>query len=281
MSIIHYIIPIQKPDIDIFLSQACAAPNVRFEDRGKGVYYFWVDKQSTKGVDITFEQENIEIRNTALSNRADFQLTNDLSKILISLSDGFILDEEDKVKSSHAPLFSASKIEEAEIAGCLLTESIFFCYNSNPEVISVAGPIRAVYFGEEFFLKRKMLSIEQLRDEIFALILRVNYGLPDGYKEGNVMTISKKTAEEKLIVKLITNKINCIIGAYDYILFPADEADGYPTVITNKILASILPEQWELVDEVTIVAPMLDEKDWNSLKDRAKLFDIGPKFITG
>lgn len=86
MSIIHHIIPKQKPDIEVFLSQACATPNVRFEDRGKGVHYFWVDKQSTRGVDITFEKKNIEIRNTALSNSADYCLTNDLSKILISLS---------------------------------------------------------------------------------------------------------------------------------------------------------------------------------------------------
>ena len=47
-----------------------------------------------------------------------------------------------------------------------------------------------------------------------------------------------------------------------------------PIIITNDILNTILPDNWTLVDEYTIVAPITDQYQWEKLLKQAKERDL-------
>lgn len=98
------------------------------------------------------------------------------------------------------------------------------------------------------------------------LIIEVNYRIPD-YDYGDIMKM-KKSKKDTMILKLLTNRVNCIIDSYDFILLNTSKEE--PIVITNDILNAILPSKWELIDEYTIVAPILEQREWVELLDNAK-----------
>ena len=74
--------------------------------------------------------------------------------------------------------------------------------------------------------------------------------------------------DNKKILKLITNQVDCMIDKYDYILFGKNEEEII--AIDNDTLNTILPSSWQRVDEYTIVAPMLSENEFMELKERAE-----------
>ena len=68
MSVIHNIINKKPLDIIRLDKLVSTIEGAKYEDRGGGVFYFWIDGKSTRGFDITLEQGYIEVRNTVLSN---------------------------------------------------------------------------------------------------------------------------------------------------------------------------------------------------------------------
>ncbi len=269
MSVIHNIInerPLDTSRLDKIVSTIDGAT---YEDRGQGVFYFWIDGKSTRGFDITLEQGYIEVRNTVLSNKYDYDLTNKIVAEITALTGGIILNEDEEQVLSF-PIFNKDKIAYSEIQDCETIQIL----SREHEDIAIYGPIRKVHFGRRLHDQFRELKGEQLKNKMFDLILTVNYQLPN-FKQGNVMQVGN-TEEDKKIMKLLTNNTDCIIDKYDYILLHT--SDEQPIMITNKILNSILPSKWKLIDEFTVVAPMIDESEWNKLLATAKKFDLWNEF---
>jgi hypothetical protein len=281
MSIIHNVVPHKKVSKEFFLQKSLQIENVKYENRGEGTIYFWIDKLSTRGVDITFEQDGIEIRNTILSNKADYFLTNNLAGILVSLFDGFLLNEEDNKIDTRFPLYSNEKIKELEIhdSDSLKILSLHSTSQGETGNITISGPIRNVHFGKYFFKTNNNLNKKRLKDAMLETMIKVNYQIPD-YEAGNIMMLESKSHNEKpKILKCLTNLSDCIIDKYDYIVFNKNDCKDELIMITNDILNKILPAQWELVDEYTIVAPMIPNDDWESLISKALQYDLFQDFI--
>ena len=78
-------------------------------------------------------------------------------------------------------------------------------------------------------------------------------------------------------MKLLTNEVDYIIDKYDFILLQTTEEQ--PIMITNEILNSMLPSNWQLVDEFTIVAPITSQDEWNKLLTNAKKQDLFESFM--
>ncbi len=93
MSVIHNILTKKSLDISELNDFVSTIDNATFEDRGEGVYYYWIEGKSTRGFDITIDGDTIEIRNTVLSNKPDYDLTNKVVEKILKLTDGIILDE--------------------------------------------------------------------------------------------------------------------------------------------------------------------------------------------
>jgi len=264
MSIIHKIFgkrPLEFSRLNSFVS---TIDGTMIEQRGEECFYYWLDKRSTRGFNVTIEQDFIEVRNTILSNQADYELTNKIiNKILIE-TDGFVIGEDEELITTF-PIFDEQKIYETEIQDCEVLQLLTKKYD-----YAIFGPIREVNFGKCTHKNFELLSREKLKDEMFNLILKVNYQIPN-FEAGTIMRVTNPDNDEKKIMKLLTNSVDCIVGKYDNILLYRPNA---PIMITNEILNKFLPSGWTLVDEYTIVAPIIEQSEWKKLLSKTEKYNL-------
>ncbi len=271
MSTIHKIITEEKYEKDMIVGiMQGTIDNLRAELRGENVVYLYVDNKSTRGVDLSIEDYGYEIRNTILSSEADYNLTNLLIEVLLNITSGILMNEDDE------PINGPYIYDEINIKKMMShdAQSIIVLAKENYEV-AIYGPIRMTYFGKRLVeeLETFLDDLKTLSQKVFDIVLNVQYGLPE-YEYGNIMAISKSdTDDEKKLCKLLTTETDYLIGKYDYIMLNRGE-ERMPILITNEILNSILPESWKLVDEFHVVAPRLNESEWNNLISRATEFDL-------
>lgn len=256
-----------------------ANQSIQFEQREENLCYFWLDKTSTRGVEVSFENGFVELRNTVMSNEADFQLTNSLAEAICSLFQGQLFekyfgeDDEDDFDEDEAirlvpadlPVYTQQQMVEKQQQDTHILRAII---TQRGAPITLFGPIRKTHFGVDFMNAFKDNTLEELVAIMHNRIKKVNYRLPD-YGYGNIMETGE--GDNIKTLKLLTNKTNCIIDAYDYILF----RNGQDAVIaiTNDVLNTILPESWKRVDEYTIVAPILPDDEFNILIANATPYD--------
>jgi len=275
MSITHYIQTKTEFDFEKLKREfSKKAPAILSEQRAENLCYFWQDKTSTRGVDISLDNGLIELRNTVMSSYSDLQLTNFLAHTICQIFEGVVYTifdfEEDtpedkniRLTPTNLPLFSEEKIAEIQLQDATLMHAFI---TQQEKHITLFGPIRKTHFGIEFMNSFQDKTIGELMPIMHQLIKKVNYDLPN-YEYGNVMQIGE--AEETKILKLITNNVDCIIDKYDYILFNKNETEII--AITNDILNTILPASWQRIDEYTIVAPIVTENEFKKLVAQAEM----------
>jgi hypothetical protein len=174
--------------------------------------------------------------------------------------------DEDEEQVELLPLFDKVRISEMEVKDCELIQTL----SKEREDIAIYGPTRKVHFGKRLHDSFKQFSGQQLKEKMFDLIVRVNYEIPDFDYGNNIMQVGN-SEDDKKIMKLVTNKADCIIDKYDFILLNTD--DEKPIMITNQILNTMLPSNWTLVDEFTVVAPITSKDEWEKLLNTAKQYD--------
>jgi len=270
MSVVHKIIGDQPLDVSKLNAFVSTIEGALYEERGEGVIFYWIDGKSTRGFDITLEQDFIEIRNMVLSNRCDYELTNNVVDEILNLTVGRVLDIDEEPVTVF-PIWSNDKIAETEIHDCEVIHIL-----SKEHEVAIDGPIRKVHFGKRLHKNFASLKGEQLRDKMFDLVLYVNYQIPN-FERGNIMRVGDSKDDQK-IMKVVTNETDCILDKYDYILLWVAEGQ-HPIMITNEILNSMLPSNWKLVDEFTVVAPITSEKEWEKLLADAKKHDLFESYI--
>ena len=265
MSVVFKIIPKLPLHIGQLHQKLKPVENLVIEPRGSNVYYYYIDQESTRGVDITLEDDTIEIRNTFLSNHADYRLTNTLAEHILELTQGSIYNEDDQ-RITETPLIFNHVAHIHTINHTTTAKAL--CVAG--EVFSIFGPKRKVHLDKSVFERFTDLDDEQKQSyQMMDLIKKVNYGLPD-YAYGDVLQATMD-GEEKTM-KVLTNSAHCIIDYYDYILL--HRAEQNPIMITNQTLNQILPNEWELVDAHNIVAPIIPEASWLKLLEQAKPMDM-------
>lgn len=273
MSIVHNIIgkrPIDMSKIDTFVSNIDGAI---CENRGEGIYHFWIDGKSTRGFEITLERDSIEVRNMVLSNRHDYELTNKIVAKILSLTDGIILNEDEEEKN-HDPIFDNDRITETEAQDC---ECI--CVLSKEHDVAICGPIRNVHFGKRMYKQLKSFKDEQLKNKMFDLILTVNYQLPFFEPSGIMKVSSPEDDDAGKIMKFLSEETDYILDKYDYILLHNPDNSEKPIMVTNEILNTMLPPNWTLIDEYTVVAPSINNSEWKKLLTNALKYDLWESFM--
>jgi len=264
MSLFHYIRLKKAFDVDALNDKLESIAGIEIEERGENCYYYWIAGKSTRGFDITLEDDQIEIRNTVLSNKTDYLLTNEVTKAILALTKTEVVDEEGDPVIGNL-LFDEEKIRELEIRGCEVTRAI----SKEHEDLAIFGPVRKVHFGKRLYETYKHLEGEKLRDSIFEIVLHVQFSIPD-YGFGDVLNLGD--GESKKVIKVLGNSGNLLIDKYDYIgIVGKDES---LVLITNSALNKILPNEWNLVDEFTIVAPKISPESFGQLVEKAKAFNV-------
>lgn len=277
MSFSHYIKT--NAPLDFILLQKIikrTLGDVKYEQRAENLCYFWINQNSTRGVDVSIEDENwVEIRNTSLSNGADYNLTNELVTSICNLYKGELYKEneyynEDETDSEEfiviqQPIFPQDQWHEKLVQD---TSTLRIMISQLQLNMTLFGPIRKTHFGVHFINSFQEKTNEELAEIMANYCLNVNYNLPD-YEYGNVMEAGE--GEQTKILKILTNEANCIIDKYDYLLL--SKSEDQIIAITNDDLNSILPESWERVDEYTIVAPILADTDFQNLIAKAEKYN--------
>lgn len=269
MSLIHNIMAKHSLDIERLNNFISKIDNAIIEWREAGIYYYWIDGKSTRGFDISITDNIIEVRNTVLSNSHDYEMTNQVVAEILNLTGGILLGEDEEPIDS-LPLFKSDKIKEMEIMDCVHVRFMSKEYGH----IAIYGPVRKVHFGTRLYETYKKLNDQQLVKKMFDLIVKVNYEIPS-FDYGNIMEVGN-AEDDKEIMKLLTNKTDCVIDKYDYILLHTPEQ--IPIMITNEILNTMLPSNWVLVDEYTVVAPITSTVEWNNLLNKARGYDLYDNF---
>lgn len=272
MSINHYIqtqIPFDFEKLHNIFSSNSA---ISLEQRNENLCYFWQNNNSTRGIDVSFENGLIELRNTIMSNETDYQITKFLAHIICENFKGEIFveyyDEDDDSDDDSLKLvpISGSFLNEDEIEKIQLNDvsTMRAIIEQTGNYISLFGPIRKVHFGTDFMNTYKDKTDIELKTIMQDLIKKVNYQIPN-YEYGNIMETCD--GDNIKILKLISNKVDCIIDKYDYILFQKNEEELI--AIDNDTLNTILPKSWQRVDEYTIVAPIISENEFLELVEKA------------
>ncbi|WP_329806341.1 hypothetical protein [Flavobacterium facile] len=274
MSINHYIqtqVSFDFEKLHEILSKN--APEISFEQRSDNLSYFWQNNNSTRGVDVSIENGLVELRNTAMSNTTDYNITQYIANLICEVFEGtiFIEDEEEDNEDDESlklipiedEMFPINEINEMQLHDASLMKTII---EQIGDYITIDGPKRKVHFGVDFMSTYHTNSDEELLVIMHNLIKKVNYELPD-YSYGTVMEVGNDESEKK-IVKLLTNQVACIIDKYDYILFQKNDKEII--AITNDDLNAILPNTWTRIDEYTIVAPIIANETFIQLMANAE-----------
>lgn len=245
--------------------------DVQFRNKHDNIYYYWVPDKATRGVDVTIEDDLIEVRNTILSNTNDYELTKLLIWEILAITHGKVYNEENE--EVMGDVIMSKKAIEKNISG---EKDVIVHFTDKGEVISVDGPVRKVHFGKRVMKELRQSNNNSIESfQLLDLICKVNYNLPI-YEDGMVMEVIDKKSGEPKYMKLITGKENLIIGKYDAVLF---NDEGKVVMLSNELLNTILPHEWELVDEYTIIAPILEERSWLKLLEAARALDISSEIL--
>ena len=274
MSINHYVKTKKKLDFEQLTDYlADIFPSLQVLRRDKDIYYYWLHGHSTRGMDITREKRRYyEIRNTLLSNEADYQIANLIGRFLTEYYGGKIYDEyEDPL--DRQVIFTEEEMEERQTDDVNLLmvllehgqEFAFFLAN------------RKVYLGKKAYgaLAPYRNDEKTLREKIYARMKYVWYEVPPEFEYGLVMELVPRGKDEKKLIKLITNKTPYIIDKVDYVMF---EKGDEPLVIPHEKIYEIKPPSWEMIDEIQFIAPLLPQPEWEALLKRAEPYNVFPDF---
>jgi hypothetical protein len=234
--------------------------NLSAEEREDNYVHFYLNGMSIRGVGITVEKNKIEIKNNVLSNEYDLMLANDLLKCISEMTNENVYNEDNI-------LLENTYINEETVKNNFANdlETIFTFIQGTGKIIEFPGPTRSFFIGKKIYNTYKDFSKPLLFEVLQKIILYVLYGLPD-YRECTPMGAKSKNDDEIIKLKVFSNDDNCIIQDYDYIMI-GDSKNEIIMISLDKIY-EILPKDWKIVDESTIVANKLNENDWNIFMDK-------------
>lgn len=275
MSILHELRTAKDFDLKkLYEDLGNRVPNLCIEERGNDIYYFYCHGTSTQGVDLSKEEYGYEIRNTILSSKADFVLSNHIAELVQQYTQCEIWSEEDEHITSH-PVFSESDIEynrkqEADTITVLLKDG---------QRYSFYGPVRQFHLGQNMlhYIENNSNDKLSVANTVEQIALKVQYKYPD-YGTNDVLETERENGE-KVTIKVLNSKSNYVTSYYDYIVLAheQEEEEGL-LMLTHATLMDILPTEWELLDEYSLHIPQIGQEAWNKLVEKAKPLNCFDEF---
>lgn len=239
--------------------------------RNDDLVYFYRDGYSFRGVDFSKEDYGYEIRLTILSNAADYYTAVLLMEYFkMFRREAKIIDENETTIKDIYNLFTDEIIAD-NFKRDVNTVKLLVEYEGH--TITFYGPNAEFYIGPNV-LKNLNAQEEGFEHRLEKLIKKVLYQLPEN-ENPTVMAMGNDEENQK-IIKLVTESSNYILQKYDYLIFNKNltsEAFEDMIFVTNDDLNAHLPEEWQLIDEYTIVAPALGSKKYLDLVEKLIPFD--------
>jgi len=271
MSRNHYIIPKQDYDLKEFFALVTQIEGIQYEDRGNNIYYFWMEGKSTRGIDFSVEGDRIELRMTNFSNEGDYFVTGVLAKLFQDVYKCKIVDEYGK-RVKNELIYTSEQATQNIFADYDMIKSMHEIDGEG--VITLFCPHRRVHLGKTVFKKLAHLEAGKAIAELEKLIKDINYSYPE-YSYGLMASWESDDGETTIErINILDNITHTMIDKYDYLMFDHPINQERQIVITNDQLNSILPAQWKLLDDYTVLAPPLTKKDWFTFRLEAAKMDL-------
>lgn len=227
-------------------------------------YQIFEDGCSTRGVEITEEDYGYEIRITVLANSNDYLLCNEIAFILCNNLNGTLTDEEGNAK------FIGTLFYDLDISERINSDiDTTFALLREGHDIDIFGPIREFSFGEQ--TRKKALALQgdkhAIAYKLSKMILACQYPPENFIPFSNLIKVTDQEGEEYYVQVLTNSKDMVIEKVKQYAI--ASDADE-KIFLTPEQLISILPDEWTLLDDSTILAKQLDEEKWKRFTENAK-----------
>jgi hypothetical protein len=255
-----YIVTTQKKlnIFDLIVKLHDKQQNVDFIKK-TNTYLIFLPEFSTKGVELTEANNNYKIQMSFLANVYDFKLCNYIAHLLCKKYNGTLTDE-DGNRRRIGKLFNEKKMLEYINKDL---EVVFEMLKKGKD-IEIIGPVRPFNIGKR--TREKMLSIENEKNSYYKSLLMEKFMLncqypPSLFKPFHDIVGNSTGNKKASFAQILSNKLDMVIEKTEkyYISGPLGNIS---IELTKEDLFTILPEEWELIDEYTILAKRLTEENW-------------------
>lgn len=219
-------------------------------------FHIFENFYSTRGVDVTEESYGYEIRITFLANSNDYLLCNQIVYILCDNLNGKLIDEKGNEKYIGKLFYdldiSNNTNSDIETLFALLREG---------KNIDIFGPVREFSFGKR--TKQRVLALQgdkhAIAYKLSKMILACQYPPENFVPFSNLLKINGNSNNE-YYVQVLNNTNDIVIEkVQEYVIILGLEDN---LILNSEELISILPDDWELLDEYTILAKKISEEKW-------------------
>jgi hypothetical protein len=227
-------------------------------------YLIFEDGYSTRGVEITEEKYGYEIRMMVLASANDYLLCNEIVFIICDSLKGILTDEDGKERYI-GKLFYDLNISQKMKSDIEAT----FALLKHGENIDIPGPVREFSFGPITRQKALALTGDQhaVAYKLSKMIQACQYPPENFIPFSNLIRVKDKDGSEYFI-QVLTNSKDTVVEKVKLYGVPSGTGESYFLKIDQLI--SIMPDEWVLVDDFTILAKQLEDKNWRTFVEQAK-----------
>lgn len=238
----------------------------------------YIENESIRGIQVFKEDNNIVVRINTLSNYPDFILAKVILYVLNQALKKDVADEDDKVIEPK-DYFTDEKIQEIrEQDAETIYKMLMMARATKQDFIHIPGIVRITYFGKTILEElSKYKNDSKTMVKIFETVMNhVQYGLPDFNMPGAAL-ISPQNSENDADFKTIRMMFEgngYILQDYDYLMIQGNKDEAI--FIDNNDLIEICCQiykkdsDFELADDLTVVFPKLEGKNWNKFVELAR-----------
>lgn len=254
----------QRIDIADLISELRQKRIAAYANDRSPTYQIFEEGYSTRGVEITEENDGYEIRMTVLANSNDYLLCNQIAFILCNNLSGTLTDEEGNEK------YIGTLFYDLDISDKIHSDvKTTFALLREGHNIDIFGPIREFSFGER--TRKKALALQgdkhAIAYKLSKMILACQYPPENFIRFSNLLKVTDQEGEE-YYVQVLTNSRDMVIEKVKEYAVASDTEEKL--FLKPEQLISILPDEWELLDDYTILANQLKEEKWKKFVDDAK-----------
>lgn len=259
---------------DLFHTIHREIPNLKGEIKSDEGLYFYAEGTSIRGIDFWKIDKGYEVKNNGLSTEDDYKIAAIIIQYFRKMQEYGLFKDLKYTLDGEPYSFEKAWFRDIESdydfdENAKIIKQISEIENN---IITIFGPTREAHIGP-FTLNKVGAGKPGWEKRLRAHLLKVMYKLPQNESD-NVLTAKKENGEE-IILKLIAENVQYVLGKYDYILFStgSDSELENIIVITHDVLNENLHKTWERIDDYTIIAPRLNKEEYAEYVSTLKEFD--------
>lgn len=259
---------------DLFHTIHHEIPTLKGEIKSDEGLYFYSEGTSIRGIDFWKVDNGYEVKINGLSTKDDYKIAAIIIQYFRKMQEHGLFKDLKYTLDGEPYSFQKAWFRDIENdydfdENAKIIKQIS---DLDDNIITIFGPTREAHIGP-FTLSKVGAGKPGWQKRLHAHLLKVMYQLPKNESD-NVLAVKKENGEE-IILKLIAENVQYVLGKYDYIVFSTGSELELENmiVVTHDILNENLHKTWERIDDYTIVARRLNKEEYSEYVSLLKEFD--------